>query len=88
MLLDPCTILQILKRFLKNFDICLEYNSVSYTMVCTPCFEEVYLHIRNQSDCFCETSFGKAELSCAKYQYGHKAGITLLKKSTRFFKTI
>ena len=42
----------------------LEYKSVSYTMVYTPCFEEVYLHIRNQSSCLCPTSFLKAGLHC------------------------
>ena len=45
------------KRFLNNFDSCLEYKSVSYTMVYTPCFEEIYSNIRNQSGCFCEMSF-------------------------------
>ena len=40
------------RRFLNNFDSCLEYKSVSYTMVYnTPCFEEVYLDIRDQSGC-------------------------------------
>ena len=37
------------KRFLNNFDSCLEYKIVSYTLVYKPCFEEVYLDIRNQS---------------------------------------
>ena len=50
--------------FLAIFDSCLQYNSVSYTIVYTPCFEEVYLNIRNQSDCFCETSFLKARFYC------------------------
>ena len=41
--------------FLNNFDSCLEYESFSYTMVYTPCFEEAYLNIRNQSSCLCVT---------------------------------
>ena len=53
-----------LKCFLCNFDSCLEYKNVSFTMVYTPCSEEVYLSIRNQSGCFCETSFLKAGLYC------------------------
>ena len=53
-----------LKRFLNNFDSCLEYKSVSYTMVYTAYFEEVYLNIRNQSRCFYETSFLKVRLYC------------------------
>ena len=53
-----------LKRFLNNFDSCLECTSVSYIMVYIPCFEEVYLSIKNQSGCFCETSFLKAGLYC------------------------
>ena len=39
--------------FLINFGSCLEYKSVSYTTVYTPCFEEIYSSIRNQSGCFC-----------------------------------
>ena len=42
----------------------LENKSVSYTMVYTPCFEEIYSNIRNQSGCFCEMSFLKAGLYC------------------------
>ena len=48
--------------FLDNFDSCLEYKSVSYTMVYTPCFKEVYHNIGNQSSCLCVTSFLKAGL--------------------------
>ena len=33
-------------------------------MVYTPCFEEVYLNIRNQSGCFCGMSFLEAGLYC------------------------
>ena len=50
--------------FLNNFDSCLQYKSVSYTVVYTPCFEEVYLNIRNQSGCFCKASFLKVGLYC------------------------
>ena len=42
--------------YFNNFDSCLEYEIVSYTMVHTPCFEEIYSNIRNQSGCFCEMS--------------------------------
>ena len=52
------------ERFLNNFDSCLKYKSVSYTMVYTPCFEEVYLDIRNRSGCLCVMSFLKAGLYC------------------------
>ena len=38
--------------------------SVSYTMVHTLCFEEVYLDIRNQSGCLRVMSFLKAGLYC------------------------
>ena len=38
--------------------------SVSYTMLYTPCFEGVYLDIRNQPGCLCVTSFLKAGLYC------------------------
>ena len=34
-------------------------------MVYTPCFEEIYSNIRNQSGCFCEMSFLKARLYCS-----------------------
>ena len=40
------------------------FKSVSDTMVYTLCLEEVHLNIRNQSGCFCETSFLKAGLYC------------------------
>ena len=33
-------------------------------MVYTPCFEEIYSNIRNQSGCFSEMSFLKAGLYC------------------------
>ena len=52
--------------FLNYFDSCLEYKSVSYTMVYTPYFEEVYLDIRNQSGRLCVTSFLKAGLYCIR----------------------
>ena len=65
-LLDPCTTAHILKCFFHNFYGSLEYKSVPYTMVYAPCFEEVYLNIRNQSGCFCETSFLKAGLYCTR----------------------
>ena len=42
----------------------MECLSVSYTMVYTPCFQDVCLNIRNQSDSFCEKSFLKAGLYC------------------------
>ena len=42
----------------------LEYESVSYAMVYTPCFQEVYLDIRNQSGCLCVMCFLKARLYC------------------------
>ena len=57
------------KRFLNNFDSCLECKSVSYTMVYTPCFEEIYSNIRNQSGCFCEMSFLKAGLYCTLHHH-------------------
>ena len=44
------------KHFHNNFDSCLECKSVSYTMVYIPCFQEVYLNIRNQSGCLCYKS--------------------------------
>ena len=31
------------KKFLNNYDRCLEYTSVSYTMVYKPCYEELYV---------------------------------------------
>ena len=34
-----------------------------------PCFEEVYLNIRNQSGCFCETSFLKAGLTLFQFYF-------------------
>ena len=37
-------------------------------MVYTPCFEEIYSNIRNQSGCFCEMSFLKAGLYCVPTQ--------------------
>ena len=45
-------------------DSCFDYKSVSYNMVYKPCFEEVYLDIRNQSGCLRVTSFLKAGLYC------------------------
>ena len=42
----------------------IKHKSVSYTMVYTPCFEEVYFNKRNQLGCFGETSFLKVELYC------------------------
>ena len=45
--------------FLTIFDSCFEYKNVSYTMVYTPCFEEVYLNIRNQSGRFLLNEFLK-----------------------------
>ena len=65
--LDPRTTMHISKRFLKNFDSCLEYKSVSYTMVYTPCFEEEYFGIKNQSSCLCVESFLKAGLYSTKH---------------------
>ena len=47
--------LTILATFLTN---------VSYTMVRSPYFEEVYLNVSNQSGCFCEMSFLKTGLFC------------------------
>ena len=54
------------KRFLNNFNSCLEYKSVSFTMAYTPCFEEENLDIRKQSGCLCVTSFLMAGHYCRK----------------------
>ena len=63
-LLDTLPREHISKTFLDNFDRCLEYESVSYTMVYAPCLEEVYLDIRNYSGYLCATSFLKAGHNC------------------------
>ena len=54
------------KRFLNNFDSCLEYKSASYTMVYILCFQDVYLDTRNQSGCLYVMNFLKAGLYCIK----------------------
>ena len=60
-LVQQCT---FKKCFLNNFDSCLECESFSFTMLYTPCFEEVYLNKQNQPGCFCETSSLKAGRYC------------------------
>ena len=52
-----CAYLKIV--FLTILTAVWKTKSVSYTMVYTPCFEEIYSNIRNQSGCFCELSFLK-----------------------------
>ena len=48
-------------------------------MAYTPCFEEVYLDIRNQSGCLCVMSFLKAGLYCrSMFDDISKAVISLL----------
>ena len=42
---------------MNNFDFQNVQGVVSYAMVYTPCFEELYFHIRTRSGWFCETSF-------------------------------
>ena len=71
------------KRFLNNFDSCLEYKSVSYTMVYTPCFEEIYPNIRNQSGCLCDMSFLKAGLYCSCFTSFHVAYLTPLEPAIK-----
>ena len=60
---DPFSLLQ--ESQVRLGSLSSNYYYVSYTMIYTPCFEEVYLNIGNQSGCFCETSFLKAGLYCS-----------------------
>ena len=43
------------------------YKCFFFTSVETPSFEKVYLHIRNQSGCFCQMGFLKAKLYCDRF---------------------
>ena len=61
----------------------LLYIDASYSMVHIPCFEKVYLQIRNQSGCFCETSFLKAGLYCTRSSLTIKFTISLLIATNR-----
>ena len=59
-LAHPHTTVHASKTFFYHFDNCLEHKSVSYTMVHTPCIEEVCHDIGHKSGCLCPTSFLKA----------------------------
>ena len=48
------------------------WNIKVFLMVYTPCFEEVYLNVRNQSGCFCETSFLKAGFTVIQNKLSRK----------------